>query len=127
MSNRNPEREDQQGSQRLHGAWDVMTVIAGFAALGGFASAARSPALDWLQIIICVLFAITIGALLVWIIRFLGFWLARIILRNHIVGSTMKKRTTFALGLLHLLAFVWIPVSAILASQIAAQLVELFH
>jgi len=102
-----------------------MTILSGFAALGGFAAGARASVLSLPEIIICILLAVTVGAFMVWTIKLSGFWLARIILRNHVTGEEMSGRTTFALVLMHILALTWIPISAILASKVAILFIEL--
>ena len=102
-----------------------MTILPGFAALGGFAAGARSSVLSSLQIIFCISFAIAFGALMIWTIKLTGYWLARIIMRNHEAGKEISGRTAFALVLMHILALAWIPTSAILASEVAMLIIKL--
>ena len=93
--------------------------------MGGAAAAMQAARMGWLNVVICVVLGFGIGIFLVYLIKFLGYRIAQIILAGHVPGEKFSLRVTLGLGFLHLFALVCIPIAAIIGSNAIALIIGL--
>ena len=110
-------RRITNGSGIKNGAWNVISFLPGFAAIGGAGATMHAAKISWPHVALCLVFGLGVAIFLVWVIRVIGEKFSQVILSDHVPGDRAKFRVVLGIACLYLLAFVWLPISAIIGSK----------